>query len=296
MAALRTVSKLNSGAFVMSVAAAATGLACVSERHENGAQIAPEAQLSKTPQASVSPPPPQPVEAPAPVRSDKERAVMLAILSDEYTVFSQGGKALVGDQLAGNGYVAVSADELQREYERNEVAGDKKFRGNHLVLRGKVSDIKRSVGENYFLTLKGGTNRFMQPTARMADGHIEFLAAIEKGQNVDLICEGDGMLMGSAVASNCMPASSWVDAMVNAKLNEPLASTDTMTNKLWGLASSVSQKLAQTSPCWSAPREKSCSKEIEAVTELLFRPKATKPKSETASKAVAQAAQVNTKR
>jgi hypothetical protein len=114
--------------------------------------------------------------------------------------------------------VAVTADSLQRDYERNEVAADLRYRNKVLLITGEVSSISRSIGDNYFVSLSGGSNQFLSLRAMMADGVTDYLAGLEKGHHITLACEGGGMVMRSAVAIHCRPSETWVAAETNKYL------------------------------------------------------------------------------
>lgn len=140
------------------------------------------------------------------VLTDREKSIIKVLLIDEIKLAAENGdgypalvKKIVGD------YVVTTSDKLQKAYEKNEVAGDQQFRNKPIFINGTVKSIDRSVGENYFISLKGGTNQFMQPKASMADGYTNFLASLEKGDRVFLFCKGNGMLMGSAIVAKCEP-------------------------------------------------------------------------------------------
>ncbi len=110
--------------------------------------------------------------------------------------------------------IVTTADRLQDEYERNEVAGDQKYRSKELIVSGTIASIDRSLGENYFISLIGGSNTFIRPRAKMADGYVNFLASLQKKQDISLFCKGDGMLMGSAILVDCIPVEKWLDTTV----------------------------------------------------------------------------------
>jgi hypothetical protein len=227
--------------------------------------------------------PSSPLEPPAPTfeLTEKERMIVRQMLAEDFAGFGKGWDTLFGESEAAKEYVVASADDLQSEYERNEVAGDKKYRGKRLALRGKVAEIKRSIGENYFLTLKGGTNQFMHPTAKMAEGYIDYLAGLNKGQSIQIFCKGDGMLMGSAMVTECIPADTWIERMVSAKMlkiPEPVGA-DNGSTMLLIFSVVAAEQLKETSPCFSEETmlgDDRCQKDISQLSEKV---KAKKGKS-----------------
>lgn len=236
--------------------------------------VAAVASPNSDPLAVMLPPlGPAPPLAPSFELKEKERLILQQILADDFAAFSKGGNTVFGQSEAAKEYVVVSADELQTAYERNEVAGDMAYRGKRLALRGSVAEIKRSIGENYFLTLKGGTNQFMQPTAEMADGFIDYLAKLEKGQDIRIVCMGNGMLMGSAMATECIPADTWIEQAVSAKMLELSKLVGFDQNSLVMIPSVVvTEQLKQTSPCFSQETklgDERCQKDISHAVQKL---------------------------
>lgn len=260
---------------------------CVTEKALADDRVEVELPSNPTFPARVETPPatdesPKPSEARPPVvLSEKEALILRRMLADDFSTHAQGGESVFGEQAGASEYVAVSADDLQKQYERNEVAGDKKFRGKRLILDGKVASIDHSIGENYFVSLRGGTNQFMRPKAMMADGHTDYLAELEKGQTIRLVCEGDGLLMASAMVSDCIPAALWVEQMTTSKMNELpqlIRSKDKPFIHILAIALGLTEVLPETSACWSkgptTPADR-CSKEIAlAVKKLTGKTKA----------------------
>ena len=110
--------------------------------------------------------------------------------------------------------VSVNATDLQNEYERNEVAADRQFRNKNLIVTALVKSIDRSAGENYYLKLEAKSNMFSNPKAKMAEGQLDFLANLNKGEEVILACRGSGMFMGDAILENCLPLETYARKMV----------------------------------------------------------------------------------
>jgi hypothetical protein len=129
----------------------------------------------------------------------KESAVVRHMIADDLSIWSRGGESMF--KPAG---VAVTADHLQRDYEKNEVAGDIAYRRKLILVSGTVRSIDRSIGANYFVMLKGFET---------------YLANLDKGQKVTLACQGGGMLMGSAVLAKCRPEASWIEDETTRTMN-----------------------------------------------------------------------------
>lgn len=188
----------------------------------------------------------------------------LYALADESDVLDFT-KQRVGD------YVVTSANQMQLDYEKNEVAGDIKYRKKIVFLKGQVASIDRSIGENYFIGLKGGSNPFLNPKAKMADGYTNYLAALEKGQTVKLVCDGDGMLMGSATVTACKPLSVYVEERTKAiiesvdkEMSKIIADESSKFRVLVVLSIVLAPKLQINSPCFTATFDnQKCNKELD---------------------------------
>jgi hypothetical protein len=163
----------------------------------------------------------------------------------------------------------ATADQIQRAYEKNEVSGDKLYRGKPILVKGTITSISRSVGENYYLLLKGGSNQFIQPHASMGDGYTDYLADLEKGQKVALYCQGSGMMMGSAMLSECEPYNIWKARSLQKFLEsqyEKAASADKNSQRFLATIAYIAAKIPQTSPCRSGNSEKKCMEDISKIS------------------------------
>ena len=205
--------------------------------------------------------------------SANEKSVLKALVYNEMEVYVQGGETTFAEwtaNLLGN-YTAVSSNELQREYERNEVAADMKFRKKLLLVNGSVASIDRSVGENYFILLKGGSNPFMQPKAAMADGYTDFLAGLNKGDEVEMMCTGNGMLIGSAMLSDCQPSLDYVAKLANnyvenINIDDAISKNDVNTTLFFIAGIALSSTLPVSSACFSETLGgDKCMVEVEAI-------------------------------
>lgn len=205
--------------------------------------------------------------------SANEKSVLKALVYNEMGLYMQGGETTFAEwtaNLLGN-YTAVSSNELQREYERNEVAADMKFREKLLLVSGTIASIDRSVGESYYLSLKGGSNPFMQPKAAMADGYTDFLAGLNKGDEVEMMCTGNGMLIGSAMLSDCQPSRDYVAKLANnyvenINISDAIAKKDIYTTRFFIAGVALSSILPVSSACFSeALGGDKCMGEVMAI-------------------------------
>lgn len=214
--------------------------------------------------------------------SEKDKVILKALLVDEMKTIVSGGDAAFPDLLNKHlgEYVVASSNVLQREYEKNEVAADQKFRRKTIFIKGAVNSIDRGIGENYFIGLNGGSNPFMQPKASMADGYANFLASLEKGDRVSLVCQGNGMLIGSAMLKDCEPSDNYYYAKAgkiisNLKLSDAISKKDkellSVVMSGMVIASLLPEKSNCFSPQYSAEK---CGIEMRKVTDTKNKEKA----------------------
>lgn len=178
-------------------------------------------------------------------------------------------------QIIGD-FVIANSNEVQKEYERNEVAGDQKFRNKTILVSSTVKSIDRSVGESYYIGMSGGSNPYMNPRAHMADGYTDFLGRLNKGQEIFLACKGNGMLMGSAMFNKCEPLKSFskkkVDAYVEKLDIGKIVQTDPQHSSVlvYGVAIAIASQLPAESACFEPEYySNACVNQFDAVTKKL---------------------------
>ena len=99
--------------------------------------------------------------------------------------------------------VAVTARELFSAYESNEVAADKQFKGKMLEVTGTISSIDSGFGDGAIVQLSTG-NDFQSVSAQGDDSFTDVAANLSKGQQVTMICKGDGEVIGSPMLGDCV--------------------------------------------------------------------------------------------
>ncbi len=99
--------------------------------------------------------------------------------------------------------VAVTARELFSAYESNEVAADKQFKGKMLEVTGTISSIDSGFGDGAIVQLSTG-NDFQSVSAQGDDSFTDVAATLSKGQQITMICKGDGEVIGSPMLGDCV--------------------------------------------------------------------------------------------
>ena len=103
----------------------------------------------------------------------------------------------------------VSANVIQLEYEKNEINADNLFKNKVLLVSGKVINISKNSSNEPSLSLSGGSNPYMTPSARMKKEYIDWASNLSKGTEVQMICKINHFIMGSIKLHNCIPFDSW---------------------------------------------------------------------------------------
>lgn len=205
--------------------------------------------------------------------NDQEQSALIALTLDELYNLAAGNDVMAFAKSTVGDYVVTTAHQMQIDYEENEVAGDMKYRKKLVFVTGKVASIDRSVGENYFISLKGGSNPFMAPKANMADGYTEFLAGLTKGETVRLACLGNGMLIGSAMVTKCEPLPNYIATKNQALLKQissqqVLTGNNTALKQLLVLSVALGPHLSANSACLSSDFiHTKCNEEMRAIFE-----------------------------
>ena len=94
----------------------------------------------------------------------------------------------------------LSADQLYREYESNEVAADEKYKGKIIIVYGEIQDIGKDImDEPYIVIGGGGFLDGVQCSFTKSQGSS--IASLSKGQNVKVKGEVSGK-MGNVQIKN----------------------------------------------------------------------------------------------
>jgi hypothetical protein len=203
----------------------------------------------------------------------KEQTILKALLINEFYAYMNGGHIVSNPQIFDVNVINVTSDKLQSDYESNEVAGDQKYRGRTLFIPGVVKSIDRSIGENYFISLQGGSNMFMGPHAKMADGYVNYLANLQKGQTVQLVCQGHGMLVGSAMLDECIPANNFVENHLDtwvSNITDQFSKRNEGAQRVLIGSVALASILPNSSDCFGSDSDKlnECIAEIVNVKEI----------------------------
>lgn len=103
--------------------------------------------------------------------------------------------------------IVVSAREIASDYDDNKAAADQKYKGKILEVSGIVASIDSSVGDQAIVQL-AGKKEIPFITALGNNDFNQYATTLKEGQNVVLICEGDGaygVFFDFPSLNNCQP-------------------------------------------------------------------------------------------
>lgn len=100
--------------------------------------------------------------------------------------------------------MVVSTRELDSDYDDNKAAAGQKYKGKILEVSGIVASIDSSVGDQAIVQLVG-KNEFQTVSTQGNNDFTQYATTLKKGQNVVLICKGDGEVIGFPQLKNCQP-------------------------------------------------------------------------------------------
>jgi len=97
----------------------------------------------------------------------------------------------------------VSAERLFLDYQRNEVSADSMYKGRTLAVTGTVSSINKDFTDSVYLMLET-SNEFMGVHANLRGSEVSKASTLSKGSTVTVVCEGNGMIVGSPMLKDCV--------------------------------------------------------------------------------------------
>lgn len=96
--------------------------------------------------------------------------------------------------------IKITARELFKAYDANEVAADSKFKGKPIEITGVVESISSDIADEPVVQLSGG-EMFQMVHANGLD--TATAAGLSKGQEITLACTGAGEVIGMPSLSDC---------------------------------------------------------------------------------------------
>lgn len=132
-------------------------------------------------------------------------AVVTRFEPNERVAAGTAPAATPASQAGGKELVSTSAREMFAEYEANEVAADRAFKGKEIDIVGTVQSIDKDAFDNIVVQLQT-SNQFMPVSAVLQDRYESEAASMRKADIVGFICVGAGRSVGRPVLKDCRPA------------------------------------------------------------------------------------------
>ena len=95
----------------------------------------------------------------------------------------------------------ISASELYRAYEANEVSTDGQYKGKRLLLTGVVGTIGKDVLDNPYISLK--VDYLKSVNCYFDDKNNGILSQLSKGQKIQIIGTCAGLTLTDVVVKDC---------------------------------------------------------------------------------------------
>lgn len=97
--------------------------------------------------------------------------------------------------------ISITAEQLYREYEVNEIAADQKYKNNLVRVTGTIRDIGKTIGDRPYLNLSTGA--FSQQVVVMfpADVFNDKLSKLNRGTRIELTGTCTGKTLGMVTIS-----------------------------------------------------------------------------------------------
>lgn len=136
----------------------------------------------------------------------KQQGILDDMMHSEVQTFNDDGDSFIIK------LDAVSAKELAKEYDDNEVKANVKYKDKKLKVEGFVESINLDFKDDAYLTLSG-----YQP---FHDVHAGLLnkndgANLRKAEKVSLVCDSPRKVIANVMLANCQFTSEWVNAQSN---------------------------------------------------------------------------------
>lgn len=120
-----------------------------------------------------------------------------AIADNEISGFVKGDDSVMGRDIK-----IYSASKIISSYHNNEVAADNEFKGKPIRIKTVAYAIKKDFSGDAFIV---ATGRNASETLHLkVNGDDERIQKINRGEKVDFVCTGKGMVIGTPILESCV--------------------------------------------------------------------------------------------
>jgi len=147
-----------------------------------------------------------------------ELTMLDAVLQDEAKTFGNAGDSMLGRQ---ENLQPISAAEITQQYDNNQVAADQKYFEKKIFLKGVVSSINSGLGNEPYITLQS-KHYFSDLHVDFKEANVEKISAIKRGEQLFLVCMGNGAIIGTPMFKNCQFADDYAAKRIAEEKTEIL--------------------------------------------------------------------------
>lgn len=98
---------------------------------------------------------------------------------------------------------SITAVDLFKGYEANEVAMDEKLKGHQIEVSGRVDAIDKNFADNIVIQLATG-NQFSPASMSMLDSEKQRAIEIKKGSKITIRCQRMSRILGGPSGGDCI--------------------------------------------------------------------------------------------
>ena len=143
----------------------------------------------------------------APAIDDKALKFAQMMVFDDMKSAALGQEAVAKEAIALKDFgigIRTTSKELASSYDANEVAADLKFKNNGFVfVAGKVEGISKDALGKPYVSLAGHKS-FFGVQARFSEKDVISLAALTKGQQIELVCDVSSKIVTQVILKDCL--------------------------------------------------------------------------------------------
>ncbi len=115
---------------------------------------------------------------------------------------------------------SVSAHEIIEEYDNNEIAADKKYKGKYITISGKIESIGKDILNDPFAILESGNYNWNGIQCMFKDEND--LIPFSKGNDIVVRCKVSGKSLGSVLVRECIIDQNWITLKEERETNSEI--------------------------------------------------------------------------
>jgi hypothetical protein len=196
-----------------------------------------------------------------------ELEIFKVIVRDDFYTSVDGGKAAFSKYLPK--IILTNADKIQRDYEKNEIFADQKYKNKKIVVNGIVKKVRKDFMNNIIIDLEGGSNMFINPSVYINNNFIDWVAQININTNVYLVCEKSKVRATNVILSNCIPSYSWARLQADKLINNLNNINKKEFKQIKGIIQKIIPYLNKEGSCFKNKNHDKCLNEIMSVIKQI---------------------------